>query len=52
MSEPTSQMRVLGGVHVLVDQNEHLSIDAAGGVADAVRVVQEVLVELLESLED
>ena len=52
MSEPTSQMRVLGSIHVLVHKGEHLSIDAAGGVADAVRVVQEVLVKLLEGLED
>ena len=52
MSEPTSQMRVLLSVQVHVDNGEHLSINAGRGITNTVRVVQEVLVELLESLKD
>ena len=52
VSEPTSKMRILLSVEVHVDNGEHLSINAGRGVANAVRVVQEVFVELLESLED
>lgn len=45
-------MRVLLGVQVHVDDGEHLSINAGRGVANAVRVVQEELVQLLKGLED
>ena len=52
VSEPTSKMRVLLSIQVHVDNSKHLSINAGRGVTNTVGVVQEVLVELLESLED
>ena len=50
--EPASQMRILLGVHVLVHNNEQLSISVGGSETDAVGVVEEVLVKLFNGLEN
>ena len=50
--KPTSEMRILLGVHVLVHNHEQLSISVGGSETNAVGVVEEVLVKFFNSLEN
>lgn len=52
MVEPTSQMRILSSIHILVNESEEFSILIRRSITNAVRVIKEVLVKLFESLED
>lgn len=52
MVEPTSQMRILSSIQILVNESEEFSILIRRSVTNAVGVIKEVLVKLFESLED
>ena len=50
--EPTSHMRILFSVQVLVNESEQFGISVGRSKTNAVRVVEEIFVEFFEGLED